>query len=56
VGDIVIDGKDSDNLGLDVTELRRRQQARARAMGLGLAALAALFFAITVAKIGLLAP
>lgn len=41
---------------LDVTEVRRRQAARAKVMGIGLFALAALFFAITIAKIGLLAP
>jgi hypothetical protein len=40
----------------ETEEVRRRQQSRARVMGLGLAALAVLFFAITIAKIGLLAP
>ena len=41
---------------IDVAELRKRQAARSRVMGLGLLALAGLFFAITIAKIGLLAP
>lgn len=41
---------------LDTAEVRRRQAARSRIMGLGLLALAALFFAITIAKIGILAP
>jgi hypothetical protein len=41
---------------LDVAEVRRRQAARARVMGVGLFALAALFFAITIAKIGILEP
>ena len=37
----------------DIEELRRRQKGRARIMGLGLLALAALFFFITIAKMGL---
>jgi hypothetical protein len=41
---------------METEEVRRRQAARARVMGLGLAALAVLFFAITIAKIGLLEP
>jgi predicted tellurium resistance membrane protein TerC len=40
----------------ETEEVRRRQQARARVMGIGLALLCALFFAITIAKIGILAP
>ena len=39
----------------DMTEYRRRQKKRAQIMGLALLALAALFFFITIAKIGLLA-
>jgi hypothetical protein len=49
------DAKDVDNLNIDVAELRRRQAARSRVMGIALFALAALFFAITIAKIGILA-
>lgn len=41
---------------LDVAEVRRRQAARSKVMGIGLFALAALFFAITIAKIGIFAP
>jgi hypothetical protein len=41
---------------LDVAEVRRRQAARAKVMGIALFALAGLFFAITIAKIGLFAP
>jgi hypothetical protein len=37
----------------DLTELRRRQKSRSRIMGLGLIGLAALFFFITIAKMGL---
>jgi hypothetical protein len=37
----------------DVEEYRRRQRSRSRVMGLGLLGLAALFFFITIAKIGL---
>lgn len=37
----------------DLDELRRRQKSRARITGLGLLALAALFFFITIAKMGL---
>jgi hypothetical protein len=40
----------------ETAEVRRRQNARARIMAVGLAALAVLFFGITIAKIGLLAP
>lgn len=38
---------------IDVAELRRRQHARARVMGWMLGGLAILFFAITIAKLGL---
>ncbi len=38
---------------VDTAEVRRRQRGRANVMGLGLAALAVLFFAITIAKMGL---
>ncbi len=34
-------------------EIRRRQRGRARVMALGLLVLAALFYLITIAKIGL---
>ena len=37
---------------LDLVALRARQRSRNRAMGLVLVALAALFFAITIVKIG----
>ena len=37
---------------LDLIALRARQRSRNRAMGVVLAALAALFFAITIVKIG----
>lgn len=37
---------------LDLIALRARQRSRNRAMGLVLVALAALFFAITIVKIG----
>lgn len=37
----------------DLEELRRRQKGRSRIMGIGLLALAALFFFITIAKIGI---
>lgn len=37
----------------DLAELRRRQKSRSRIMGVGLVALAALFFFITIAKMGL---
>ncbi len=39
----------------DMDEYRRRQRSRSRIMGAALIALAALFFFITIAKIGLLA-
>lgn len=39
----------------DMVEYRRRQKKRAQIMGAALLALAALFFFITIAKIGLLA-
>jgi hypothetical protein len=39
----------------DIDEYRRRQKSRARIMGAALIALAALFFFITIAKIGLAA-
>ena len=48
--------EDPDLQPLDVAEVRRRQAARAKVMGIILFALAALFFAITIAKIGLFAP
>ena len=38
---------------LDVEELRRRQRARSRITGLALAALAVLFFLITIAKLSI---
>lgn len=37
----------------DLEELRRRQKSRSRIMGLGLIGLAALFFFITIAKMGI---
>lgn len=37
----------------DMDEYRRRQRSRSRIMGVALVALAALFFLITIAKIGL---
>ena len=37
----------------DLAELRRRQKSRSRIMGLGLIGLAALFFFITIAKMGI---
>ena len=37
----------------DLVEYRRRQKTRARIMGAALLALAALFFLITIARIGL---
>lgn len=39
----------------DLVEYRRRQKKRTQIMGAALLALAALFFFITIAKIGLLA-
>ena len=37
----------------DLVELRRRQKSRSRIMGVSLLSLAALFFFITIAKLGL---
>ena len=37
----------------DLEELRRRQKSRSRIMGICLIGLAALFFFITIAKIGI---